>query len=55
MKINKVVKERVRITGRGVNLVGDVNAAIVANAHKKGGKKSVTHASSRQRVAQRRG
>ncbi len=54
MKINKVVKERVRITGRGVNLVGDLNAAIVVNAEKKGSH-SVARASGRQRVTQRRG
>jgi len=54
MKINKVVKERVRITGRGVNLVGDVNAAIVVNVQKKGAR-SMARVSSRQRVVQRRG
>ena len=50
MKRNKVVNKRIRITGGGVNLVGDVNAAIVVNAEKGG--RSVTRASSRQRVAQ---
>ena len=55
MKISKVVRERIRITGRGVNLVGDTNAAIAVNASEKGGKKSVARASSRQRVTQGRG
>ncbi len=53
MKINKVVNKRIRITGKGVNLVGDTNAAIVVNIEKGG--HSVAHASSRQRVTQRRG
>ena len=53
MKVNKVVNERIRITGRGVNLVGDANAAIVVSAGKGG--HSVAHVSSRQRVAQGRG
>ncbi len=54
MKVNKAVSKRIRITGRGTNLVGDVNAAIVVNAEKKGAR-SVTRVSSRQRVVQRRG
>ena len=54
MKVNKAVSKRIRITGKGVNLVGDTNAAIVVNAEKKGGH-SVARASSRQRVTQRRG
>jgi len=54
MKVNKAVSKRIRITGRGTNLVGDVNAAIVVNAEKKGGH-SVARASGRQRVTQRRG
>ncbi len=53
MKINKVVNKRIRITGRGMNFVGDTNAAIVVNAEKGG--HSVTRASSRQRVTQRPG
>lgn len=50
MKVNKVVRKRVRITGRGVNLVGDTNAAIVVNAGQ--GERSVVYASSRQRIVQ---
>ncbi len=45
MKINKVVNKRIRITGRDVNIVGDINAAIVVNAEK--GSHCVTCASSR--------
>ncbi len=54
MRVNKAVNKRIRITGRGTNLVGDVNAAIVVNAEKKG-VRSVARVSSRQRVVQRRG
>ncbi len=55
MKVNKAVNKRIRTTGKGVNLVGDANAAIVVvNAEKKGDH-SVTYTSSRQRVVQRRG
>ncbi len=54
MKVNKAVSKRIRITGKGMNLVGDTNAAIVVNAEKKGGH-SVARASGRQRVTQRRG
>ncbi len=53
MKVNKAVSKRIRITGKGVNLVGDTNAAIVVNAEKGG--HCVTRASSRQRVTQRPG
>lgn len=54
MKVNKVMSKRIRITGKGVNLVGDTNAAIIVNAENKGGH-SVARASGRQRVTQRRG
>ncbi len=53
MKINKAVNKRIRITGRGINFAGDINAAIVVNAEKGG--HCVTRVSSHQRVTQRRG
>ncbi len=55
MRVNKAVDKKIRITGRGMNLVGDVNAAIVVGSAEKKGAHSAAHASSRQRIEQRRG
>ena len=48
MKLHKVIQRRIRRSGEGVDLVGDVNAAISANV---GEKSSTTHVSSRRTVS----
>ena len=48
MKLHKVIQRRIRRSGEGVDLVGDVNAAISANV---GEKSSTTHVSSRSTVS----
>lgn len=53
VKIRKVIQRRIRHEGDGVNLSGDVNAAISANVNEPG--PSRTHVSTRQRVVQRSG
>lgn len=51
MKVRKLIQERIRHSGEGVNVVGDVNAAIAANVNEPG--RTHTHVSTRQRVVER--
>jgi ribosomal protein L31E len=53
VKIRKVIHRRLRHKQEGVNVSGDVNAAISANVNEPG--PSRTHVSTRQRVVQRSG
>ena len=48
MQLRKVIQRRIRRSGEGVDLVGDVNAAISANV---GEQSSTTHVSSRSTVS----
>lgn len=52
MNIRKVIQRRIRHTGDGVDVAGDINAAISANVNEPG---SSTHGSSKQTVVQRSG
>ncbi len=52
MKIQKVIKKRIRHEGGGANVVGEITGAIAANVGKDGGS---THVSSHQKVVQRDG
>jgi len=52
MKVTKSIQRRTR--GKGANVVGDVNAAVVANTGD-GGSSSKNRAVSRQRIVQRNG
>ncbi len=53
MNVRKIIQKRIRHDSDGVNVAGDVNAAIAANVNEPG--PSHTHVSSRQRVVQRSG
>jgi hypothetical protein len=48
MQIRKIIQRRIRRSAGGVDLVGDVNAAISANV---GEPSSTSHVSSRSRVS----
>jgi hypothetical protein len=48
MQVRKTIKRRIRRSGEGVDLVGDVNAAISANV---GERSSISHVSSRSTVS----
>ncbi len=50
MKVNKSIRRHVRGSGKGTNIVGDINATVVANTGA-GGSSSKTV--SRQRIVQR--
>jgi hypothetical protein len=50
MNIRKVVKKRIRHAEEGLDVVGDVNAAIAANVGERG---STSRVSSRQKTADR--
>lgn len=52
MKVEKSIQKRVRRSGKGKNVVGDVNAAVTANA---GEGASGSRVVSRQRIVQRNG
>jgi hypothetical protein len=52
MNIRKVIQRRIRHTGDGVDVAGDINAAISANVNEPG---QSTHVSSKQTVVQRSG
>ena len=52
MNIRKIIERRIRHSGDGVDVVGDVNAVISANVNEPGGS---SHVSSSQRVVQRAG
>jgi hypothetical protein len=52
MRFAEVIKRRIHKRGHGVDLVGDVNAAVAANVGERGG---TTHVSSSQRITQRSG
>jgi hypothetical protein len=52
MRFAEVIKRRIRKRGNGVDLAGDVNAAVAANVGERGG---TTHVSSSQRIVQRSG
>ena len=53
MRVNKIIRKRIRRSGDGSNLAGDVNAAVSANINERGSSK--TRVSSRQRIVQRSG
>ena len=53
MKVRKLIQERIRHSSDGVNVVGDVNAAVAANVNEPG--PTHTHVSTRQRVVHRSG
>jgi hypothetical protein len=53
VKIRKLIQRRLRHEREGMNVSGDVNAAISANVNEPG--PSRTHVSTRQRVVQRSG
>ena len=48
MQIRKVIQRRIRRSGNGVDMSGDINAAIAANV---GERSSTTHVSSRSSVS----
>jgi hypothetical protein len=50
MRFSKLIQRRIRKHGNGVDLVGDVNAAIAANVGERGAQ---TSTSSTQRIVQR--
>jgi len=50
MQFKKIIQRRIRKHGNGVDVVGDVNAAIAANVGERG---THTSASSAQRIVQR--
>jgi hypothetical protein len=50
MQIRKIIQRRIRKRGNGVDVVGDVNAAIAANVGERG---AHTRTSSSQRIVQR--
>ena len=50
MQIRKIIQRRIRKHGNGVDVVGDVNAAIAANVGERG---AHTRTSSSQRIVQR--
>jgi hypothetical protein len=52
MRFSKLIQRRIRRQGKGVDLVGDVNAAIAGNVGERGG---TTRTSSSQRIVQRSG
>jgi hypothetical protein len=52
MRFAEVIKKRIRKRSDGVDLAGDVNAAVAANVGERGG---TTHVSSSQRIVQRSG
>jgi hypothetical protein len=52
MRFSKLIQRRIRRQGKGVDLIGDVNAAIAANVGERGG---TTRTSSSQRIVQRSG
>jgi hypothetical protein len=52
MRLSKLIQRRIRKHDRGVDLVGDVNAAISANVGERG---ATTSTSSSQRIVQRSG
>jgi hypothetical protein len=51
VKVNKVIRQRIRRTAGGVNLVGDINAAIAGNVGE-GESSSHVSVSSRQDIVQ---
>lgn len=52
--MRSVIKKRIRRSAGGVNVVADVNAAVVANGDAQGSERSsVSAVSSRQRIVQR--
>ena len=53
VKVRKLIQRRLRHENEGMNVSGDVNAAISANVNEPG--PSRTHVSTRQRVVQRSG
>jgi hypothetical protein len=48
MQIRKIIQRRIRRSGNGVDLIGDVNAAVSANV---GESSSTSHVSSRSSVS----
>jgi hypothetical protein len=52
MNIRKVIQRRIRHASDGVDVAGDVNAAVSANVNEPG---QTTHVSSKQTVVQRSG
>lgn len=54
MKIKKIIQRRIRHAGKGVQVVGDVNAVIAANVNE-GNSRTRVSTRSRQRIVQRSG
>jgi hypothetical protein len=52
MDIRKIINRRIRHSGDGVDVVGDVTAAISANVNERGGS---SHVSTSQRIVHRDG
>ncbi len=52
MRVQKVIRKRIRHEGEGVQVAGDVNAVVSANVGQRGSRSSVR---SRQRIVQRAG
>ena len=50
MQIRKIIQRRIRKHGNGVDVIGDVNAAIAANVGERG---AHTSTSTSQRIVQR--
>lgn len=56
MKVNKTIQKRIRHSGKGKNVVGDVNAAVTANSGESAsGSATGSRVVSRQRIVQRNG
>jgi hypothetical protein len=53
MKVNEAIRKRIRRSGDGVNVVGDVNAAVTGRVGE--GSTSGSRVVSRQRIVQRNG
>ena len=51
MRVQRSIQKRIRHAAKGVNVVGDVNAAVSASVNEPGTTK--TSSSSRQRIVQR--
>ena len=54
MNVRRIIQKRIRHHGRGVNAVGDLNAAISANVNEPGSK-NVVSSRTRSRIVQRSG
>jgi hypothetical protein len=55
VQVNKVIRKRIRRTAGGINVVGDLNAAIAGNIGEGEGSSSHASVSSRQEIVQTSG